>query len=69
MKERNFIFSSKTFQRTCFKNGLCMSLGTFWGKEILITLQLFNSFELLTKKMAFCQNSLAQLSNLHSTCP
>ena len=48
---KNFIFSSKTFRRTCFKNGLYMSLGTFWGKEILIIFQFFNSFELLTKKV------------------
>ena len=47
---KNFIFSSKTFRRTCFKNGLYMSLGTFWGKEILRRFQFFNSFELLTKK-------------------
>ena len=31
---KNFIFPSKTFRRTCFKNGLYMSIGTFWGKNI-----------------------------------
>ena len=50
MKERNFIFSSKTFRRTCFKKGFYVSIGTFWRKEILINLHFFNSFELWAKK-------------------
>ena len=51
MKERNFIFSSKTFRRTCFKKGFYVSIGTFWRKEILINLHFFNSFELWAKKI------------------
>ena len=50
MKERNFIFSSKTFRPTCSKKGFYVSIGTFWRKEILINLHFFNSFELWTKK-------------------
>ena len=52
---KNFIFSSKTFRRTCFKNGLYLSLGLFWGKNSNKA-SIFQQFWTFNKKIGFLSN-------------